>query len=312
MLSRVANSLFWLGRYVERAENSARFLSVTHAYAQELRGVSHPAADACWEVARTLILGDPAGEETGPVALQRLAFDAELANSILWCVSLARENARGIRDAIASEMWEELNVVYLMLQQEAGVSPSEAAQLSLLQRMRNAAHLFQGLRDQTMVRTDEWHFLCLGQYLERADQTARILDAMFSHPALKTASESGHTIDTLHLAVTLRACTAFEAYSSVSPALLPGRVAEFLLLDARFPRSVEFCVQELGHSLHVLSGTPHDLYSNEAEQRCGRLVAELRFAAINDIFAQGLHDYLEGVLRTLEQIGQSISHEYFR
>jgi uncharacterized alpha-E superfamily protein len=317
MLSRVANSLYWLARYVERADTAARALRVTHSYAQELRVVSHTAAEQCWTVASSLLAprdggGEEEEEEGGAGLFWRLAFDEDLSNSLLSCVTQARENARGIRDAIPSEMWEELNVFHLRLLEEAGAHPSETSELSLLHRMSNAAHRFQGLRDSTMVRADEWHFLRLGQFLEGADMTTRTLDAMFGHPALRTAQEAGQSIDTLHLGATLRTCSGFESFSRSEHSLTPGRVAEFLLLDARFPRSIEFCIQELGYSLHALSGTPHDLFSNDAEQLCGRLVAELRFAGIEEIMGQGLHEYLQGVLGKLAQIGRAVGQMYFR
>jgi uncharacterized alpha-E superfamily protein len=235
----------------------------------------------------------------------------EQENSLIHCVARARENARGIRDAISSEMWEELNVLHLRMQEEASVPASPTSLLSLLQRIRTASHMFQGLRDNTMVRSDEWHFLCLGQYVERGDITARLLEAMFFHPALEAAEEAGQNIDTLHLVATLQCCTGFEAYTRTEPAVIPARVAEFLLLDARFPRSVEFCVQEVGHALHALSGTPQDIFSNDAEQQCGRLVAELRFAEIDEIMAEGFQPYLQRVIQKLVQIGFDIRQLYF-
>jgi uncharacterized alpha-E superfamily protein len=312
MLSRVANSLFWLARYLERAENCARFMWVTHGYAQELRGVSHGAAECCWPVAWRLITGSLPEGELPPTPLRDLCFDLETKNSLLATITRARENARGIRDTVSSEMWEELNVLYLRIQETAGSPRSETADLALLQRLRTASHLFQGLRDNTMVRADEWHFLILGQYLERAYMTARIIELMIGHPAVAAAETSGHNIDLLHLSVTLRACTAFEAYSRAAQALAPASVVEFLLLDARFSRSVEFCVQEMQTSLHALSGTPTDIFTNQAEQVAGRLVAELRFASVEEIMDQGLDPYLGRVQGQLNQIGEGISQEYFR
>src|SRR5262249_11330849 len=121
----------------------------------------------------------------------------------------------------------------------------------------------------------------------------------------------GDEIDTLHLAATLRVCTAFEAFSRTAPALTPERAVEFLLLDSRFPRSVEFCVEELEHSLHALSRTPENLYTNEAEQLCGRLIAELRFASVEEILAQGLEERLARLLEAVGSVGRAIAQEYF-
>ena len=312
MLSRVANSLFWLGRYLERAEFTARFLVVTHSYAQELRAVSHAAADHSWTVARTLLGAPEIPDESGAATFRRLAFDPDLANSVLAGVTRARENARGIRDAIASEMWEELNVLYLRVQQEADAQPSETAEISLLQRIATTSHLFQGMRDNVMSRSEERHFLALGQYLERAQNTARTLDVMFSHPALHDAAQAGRSIDTHHLVATIRACLALEALTRAGYSLTAEDVVEFLLLDARFPRSVVYGVQEVGNALHAISGTPQDVFSNDAEQLCGRLVAELRFADVEEIMRDGLHPYLHRVLTRLDQTAAAISGLYFR
>jgi len=311
MLSRVANSLYWLARYLERAENSARWLSVTSNYALELQGVSHAAADECWPVAARLLHSEADGNENPTEIMHRLILSADVNNSVLSSVSLARENARSIRDAIASEMWESLNVRYLELQEDAEQQPSPNRQRALLRQVLDTSHLLQGLRDNTMVRADEWYFLRLGQFIERADNTLRCLDAMFSHPALHVAQEAGHTIDTLHLAATLRTATGFEAFARTAPGLTPEAVAEFLLLDVRFPRSVEFSIQELVAALHALSGTPVDIFTNAAEQMCGRLVAELRFARIEEILAQGLPGYVQRILSSLTQVSQSIADEYF-
>jgi uncharacterized alpha-E superfamily protein len=309
MLSRVANSLFWLTRYVERAENTARFLAVTESYALEVGGVSRVAAEACWSAARAHFGLPP--EPRDPGNLRELILDPQLPNSVFASIGLARENARSIRDAIASEMWEGLNVLHLRLQEAAAAGIVSGGEQALLHRVQETSHLLQGLRDNTMVRADEWHFLRLGRFVERADNTLRLLDTMVGHPALQVASAAGQDIDTLHLAATLRACTAFEAFAREGQSLSLEGVTGFLLLDARFPRSVEFCVHECGQALHALSRTPPDLFSNDAEQLCGRLVAELRFASIEEVIARGLHDYLLRTLRSVAGLERAIGQEYF-
>lgn len=312
MLSRVANSLFWLARYLERADRSARLLTVTHGYAQDVRAFSHAAAEDCWAVARGL-LGGPAPWEASPAeTLRRLVFDDQLPGSLLSAVSAARENARGIRDAIPSEMWEELNILHLRLREEASSPPPESVLLALLTRIRSASLGVLALRDHAMTRADEWHFLRLGQYTEASDLGARTLAAMYSHAALGRTAREGHNIEVLHLAATLRCCNALEAFSRAEHTATAAAVAEFLLLDARFPGSIEFAVQEIGRSLHALSGTPHDVFSSEAEQLCGRLIAELRFAAIEEILADGFDNYLHRLLDKLGQLSSAICDLYFR
>jgi uncharacterized alpha-E superfamily protein len=312
MLSRVANSLFWLARYLERAESTARVLAVTHSYAQDLRGVALSSTDECWGVIGRLQMGEAASELPVHDLFRKLVFDSASPSSLYSCITCARENARGIRDAISSELWETLNVLFLRIHEEAASPRSEASELSLLLAVRTASHLFQGLRDHTMVHGDERGFLVLGQFLERAEQTSRILEAMFTHPVLLAAEQAGHSVDVLHLVMTLRCCTAFEAFVRSSAPLTGSDVAAFLLLDHRFPRSVEYCVQEVGNALHGLSGTPANVFTNDAEQCCGRLVAELRFAAIEEIMSAGFQAYLRSVLGKIQQISDGIAREYFR
>ncbi len=311
MLSRVASSLYWLGRYLERSECAGRFLWVTHGYAQELRGLSHLASDQCWQVAHRLILGEEAGEERRALTSHRIVFGSETPRSLISCVERARENARVVRDAIPSELWEELNILYLRMQGEQGQHPEEATQLSLLRRVLNMVHLYHGLRDSAMLRADEWLFLTLGGHVERGSMTPGMLGAMFQHPALQEVTAEGPVFDTMHLTAILRTCSGMEAFSRAGHSLSAAAVAGFLLLDSRFPRSVEFCVQEIGRNLHTLSGTPQDVFSSEAEQLSGRLLAELRFASIDEVMARGLTDYLDDIVLRQAQISAAVQGQYF-
>lgn len=311
MLSRVATSHYWLARYLERADHAARLLTVTHAYAQELRGVSPAAAERCWEVACRLLGTELRTAENSPALFQRLVLDYSASAGVLTCLHAARENARSIRDALSSEMWETVNVLYLRVLEESTAPPSEASELSLLRRVQTAAHLFQGLRDNTLSRTDGWLFLLMGQFLERAGCVAGLLDSMYSHPALVVAEGAGHAIDPLHLATTLRCAAALEAFAIAEGILSPERVAAFLLLDHTFPRSVEHAVQEVARCLHTLSGSSFEIFSNDAEQICGRLVSQLRFATIEEIFQGGLSPYVQELIRQTYRLGQAIELEYF-
>jgi uncharacterized alpha-E superfamily protein len=312
MLSRVASSLFWLARYAERADNTARFLAVTDGYARELQGLSHAAAEACWAVAAERFATAP-GTELDPAALtlSDLMFNLEIPNSVLSSITVARENARSIRDAIAGAVWEALNVLYLQLVEEATLSVTATRQQALLQQVQETSLLLHGLCDHTMMRSDEWHFVHLGRFLERADNTIRVADTMFSHRALQVAAETGHNIDALHLATALRICAAAEAFARTAPLPSLDKVVAFLLLEARFPRSVAFCLQELERSLHALSRTPEGLYTNEAEQLSGRLLADLRFADVEEIIGQGLRAALVRMLGSVGAIGRAIEQEYF-
>jgi uncharacterized alpha-E superfamily protein len=311
MLSRVANALYWVGRYLERAEDSARFVAFTRHYTQELRGVFRDAADSCWVVSWNLIAPheDPGPDVTD--AYWRLIYDDTLPNSVFSSVRRARENARGIRDALSSEMWEALNVLYLQLQSSAAEPRLEAAGFGRYAQVRDASQLFQGMRETTLLRGDEWRFLCLGHHLERAQITVGILEQMFGHPVLNLAREAGYRIDSLHLATTLRTCTALEAFAREGHELSSDRVAEFLILEPRLPRSITYCIQEIERSLHALSNTALDQFTNEAEQLCGRLLAELRFVRIDEIRRNGLLEYLAGLKPRLDNLAAGIGRAYY-
>ena len=311
MLSRVASALFWLARSVERSDHAARLLLVTHGYAQELRGVSPAAAGLCWGVTSRLLGAEPVEASDGRSVFRRLAYDGTFPGSVLGNLRAARENARGVRDALSSEMWETLNVVYLRVLEEAGSPPSEAAELSLLRRVQSSVHLLQGLRDHTISQTDAWHFLRLGQFLERAGCMTRTLAASLAHPALEAAPSASHAMDPLHLAMTLRAAAAFEAYSQAEAALSLERVVHFLLLEHTFPRSVEHSLIEADRCLRALSGAPESVFHTDAEQICGRLVADLRFAAVEEVLQAGVHEYLQRLLARIWRLGEAIEHEYF-
>lgn len=311
MLSRVANALYWVGRYLERAEDSARFVAFNRHYTQELRGVFHAAADPCWVVSWNLLAADEDPGDDVTDAYWRLIFDDSLPNSVFSCVRRARENARGIRDALSSEMWEALNVLYLQLRAGASEPRLEAAGFARYAQVRDASQLFQGMRDTTLLHGDEWRFLCLGHHLERAQMTVRILEQMFGHPALRLAKEAGYRIDSLHLATTLRTCTALEAFAREGRDLNFDRVAEFLILEPRLPRAITFSVYEVERSLHSLSNSPLDQFTNEAEQLCGRLLAELRFVRIAEIRRTGVLEYLAGLKPRLDQIAAAIGRAYY-
>jgi uncharacterized alpha-E superfamily protein len=310
MLSRVANSLFWSSRYTQRAEQLARLLSVTYNYGLELQGILPEASDACWEALATFVEIDVPDEPEE--LIHRLAFDTTLPQSVLSCVIQSRENARSIRDSISSELWQSENMLFHKLSSAANATPDPSTELALLSETNLLFHTLHGLRDHTMSRGDEWHFMRLGRHLERASGTVRTVDFMFSHPALAMAEQAGISIDSVHLASTLRMCTGYETFSRRVHFLTPERVAEFLLVDTQFPQAAGFAIQEVASALHTLSTTPSDVPTNEAEQIAGRLLAEMRFIGIDEIFRRGLHDYLIDTLTNLNRLGLAIDFQYFR
>src|SRR5215468_6965085 len=257
MLSRVAESIYWMSRYIERAENVARFVDVN----LQLMLDAPAGEDQQWAplVATT---GDHAdfetryGAPTQTAVLRFLAFDAENPNSILSCLRAARENARTVREIISSEMWLQLNTYYLMVNDAATSGKGMKTPHEFFNEVKNASHLFNGVTAATMTHGEAWHFgPMLGRMLERADKTSRILDVKY-FILLRSVQDVGTPFDDIQWAAVLRSASAFEMYRKRHGRISPKHVVEFLLLDREFPRAINFCLLATRDSLHAISGTP--------------------------------------------------------
>lgn len=309
MLSRVANSLFWSSRYLERAEIAARSSAALYSYGLELQGISHVTALACWQSMPQLIdldFGDSDPEEL----LHTVLFDPYAPGSVLNAVIHARENARSVRDVVSSEYWETINMLFHMLQDASRAAPDEEHDVEVAGQASNLFHILHGLRDNSMMWNDGWHFIRLGRNLERASGAMRIVDFMFGHPVLDLADKESLNIDAVHLATALRMSMGYEAFSGLGRHLSPESVAEFLLLDSSFPRSAEFAINDLSVSLHALSRTPTDIISSEAERIAGRMLAETRFRDVGEVLVD-IHDWLDDLLKRLNSLGLAINSQYF-
>jgi uncharacterized alpha-E superfamily protein len=309
MLSRVAESLFWMSRYLERAEDVARIIAVNFQASLDAPSVSQEPA---WE---------PVIAITGDRALfcqAYAAFDAasvtafltrhhENPNAILSCVSRARENARAVREQISREMWEEINRLYHL------VSGAEEAAIvrnpyDFFSQIRNGSHLFQGVTDATMAHGEGWEFIQAGKFIERADKTARILDVKYA--TLEHTGGEGAPLASLQWIALLKSCSAFEPYRRSHSQLRPWRVVDFLLLDRQFPRSVAFCLDQTRAALQRISGSPPERPTNLAERLLGRLCAELTYLDIREALAD-LHAYLDDMERKINSIGEAVAQNYF-
>ncbi|MDD9943969.1 MAG: alpha-E domain-containing protein [Myxococcales bacterium] len=306
MLSRVADSMFWMSRYVERAENIARFVEVNLQLSLDL-------GDAMREQWGPLVAvtGDEAlfqeryGEPQRESVMRFLTFDKSYPNSILACVAQARENARIVREKISTSMWEELNKFHLMLQDQAARPNWETSPHDLYAQIRRASQLFVGVTDGTMSHDEGWHFARLGRLIERADKTTRILDVRY-FLLLPLVTDVGTPLDIVQWSALLRSASALDMYRARHGRLSPTRVAEFLLLDHVFPRAVLFCVDEAERSLRAITGAPPGRFTNRAEKRLGRLRSELDYTSIEDIFDEGLHEFIDRVQVRLNEVGTAI------
>src|SRR6476620_2149401 len=242
MLSRVASSIYWLNRYIERAENYARFIEVNLNLTLDLpRGTKEQ-----WEplVATT---GDHEnftvryGKATKESVIQFLSSDAANPNSILSCLNAARGNARSVREIISTEMWEQVNHFHLMVRNAVSKGLSSHNLHAFLSDVKAASHLFLGITHATMSHGEGWHFARLGRLLERADKTSRILDVKYFLLLPKT-SDVGTPLDIVQWSALLRSTSALDMYRAKHGRLAPKRIAEFLLLDPDFPRAVRHCL----------------------------------------------------------------------
>jgi uncharacterized alpha-E superfamily protein len=314
MLSRVADSLYWMSRYLERAEHTARLVDVE----MQLWLDQAPSEGAgrwpfLMSALRMAPLAAPegvGGAQGAAEMIDILVFDRDNPSSLVSCIALARENLRHVREQCSSEMWEQMNRVYLEAMQSGRRENWMLQSHAFFRAIKDGAHLFKGITDTTMSHGEGWQFIELGRYVERTDKLASLIGAHFArlpHP-LDQSVEGGEYLEWIGL---LRECAAFEAYCKTYTAeILPLQVAEFLLLNPDFPHSVRFSVDRLETALNVIG----DLTERRAKMPAriaGRLRAQLSFSQIEEILAGGAHRYLEGVSNECAQLHAAIRHIYF-
>lgn len=312
MLSRVANAVYWMTRYIERAENVARFVDVNLNLTLDLP----EGHEGQWEPL-VITTGDSAvfqerfGAPTKENVIHFLTFDGENPNSILSCLREARECGRSVREVISSEMWQQVNRSYLAVQDAIESGTASASPPEFFARVKMDSHLFAGLMDATMSHNEAWHFGRMGRLLERADKTSRILDVKY-FMLLPRPSEVGSPLDDLHWQAVLKSASALEMYrKDRRRRITPSDVADFLILDREFPRSIRYCVTKAEESLQTIGGTPRRTFQNKAEKRLGRLRSELDYLDVRDVFQKGLHEFLDGIQTEINYVGDGIHETFF-
>ena len=313
MLSRVAASLYWMGRYLERAENIARLLDVNIQLLIDFGSIDDQRVKEHW----IPVLRSAGDEELffqhypkadSAAVTEFMTFHRENPNSVFSCVCAARENARQVRDQISLEMWQVLNEMYLFLQSRDAHQVWSDGPGAFYEQVKRFSHLFQGLTDSTFPRTEGWEFIQFGKCLERADKTTRILDVKY-HILLPRATDVGGAVDTAQWQAVLRSTSALEAYRRFYVTeILPLKVAEFLVLSDSFPRSLRYCLRELEHSLGRIGGRRREsLEPGPAELDFQRLRHDLETRTIKDIIARGLHEFLQD---SQDVVARLASHVY--
>jgi len=317
MLSRVADSCFWLSRYLERAEKIARILDVNVQLVLDLEALGPLDPSLHWQPILDT-LEDREGFHkihraiTADTVMDFATFEKSNPNSILACITHARENARTVREQISSEMWERINRLHLYLQGPSARASHRESPIGFYRSLVDGLHSFQGVTDATMTHGEGWHFLQAGKFIERADSTSRVLDFKY-HVLLPQGEEVGGNVDLTQWLAVLRSCSAMEAYFKLSHGRVTSwDVAEFLILHDSFPRSIRFCVDSLDLALHRLSGTDRGHFGNEAERLSGMLRSNLDFTTIDAIIHLGLHQYLNETQIRLNAISDALAHAYCR
>lgn len=312
MLSRVADSIYWLNRYIERAENISRFIDVNLNLLLDLpMGLAEQ-----WEPL-VLTTGDLGffqkhyGEFTAENVIQFLTFDRTYPNSIISCLRAAQDNASSIREVISSEMWQQINSFNHFVKTAARNQPLPDL-TDFFAEVKQASHLFAGVMDATMTHNEGWHFGQMGRLLERADKTSRILDVKY-FLLLPSVEDVGSAVDELGWIALLRSASAYEMYRkrSLQHRITPAGVAQFLLLDPEFPRSIRFCLLRAERSLHQITATPINTWRNPAERSLGRLRSELDYLTIDEIISRGIHEFLDQLQQQINQVDSHIFETFF-
>jgi uncharacterized alpha-E superfamily protein len=317
MLSRVADAIYWMSRYVERAENVARFLQVTLQLTLDC-----PGADASQWGALIATSGDQdlykeryGKDVTAEQVVRFLTSDRSYGNSIVGSLAAARENARSVREVISRDTWEALNEAWLLVK-SVDPDPNDLSALDdYYQRVRRAAALVEGLTDATWSHDEPWHFARLGRMIERADKTSRILDVKY-FILLPSTTYVGTAYDLVQWSALLTSASADQMFRQRFHTTTPRNVANFLVFDGAFPRSIRHCLHQAARSLAAIEGRQTDKpftidkVPSTPERILGRLLSELDYGHIQQVLDDGLHEYLDHLQTELNELSSAV-HKAF-
>jgi uncharacterized alpha-E superfamily protein len=287
-----------MGRYIERAENNARLLDVNVQMLLDFESRRDETERQFWgpilsTLEDTELFNELHGEFTASAVLDYVTFEPRNPNSISSCINYARENARAVRDQISSEMWEQINALWLYFRDGSAVRDFRANSHEFYDKVTYASQLFQGVTDATMTHGEAWRFVQAGKFIERADSTSRILDLKY-HILLPSGEQVGGNVDVSQWTSLLRSCSGMEAYLKIRKGdVTPWGVAEFLISHDEFPRSIRFCVDRLDEVLHDIASAGEGRFRNEPE-----------------IFRKGLHEYLDGIQEQLIELDIAFLRTY--
>ena len=311
LLSRVAESIYWINRYLERAENISRFVEVSEAMSLDCPpGSAEPWLPLIDVSADRENFDFRYPQKNQEDVINFLIRDTINPNSIISCINMARENARQIRDVITTEMWEQINVLYWNIQ-DGEIFWDQPLQ-EQLSEIRRGCQLFYGITDVTLSKDLAWQFSILGRLIERADKTSRILDVKY-YLLLPSLNELGGVLDELQWIALLRSAGAYQMFRhSEQNAIRPNAVARFLLLDPIFPRSVRYCLDGISDTLKMIELNPIPKEPTKLECMRGLLKAKWSYVRVEKIISDGLHEAIDSLQIDLNELHNLIQDQYFR
>jgi uncharacterized alpha-E superfamily protein len=320
MLSRVADSLYWTSRYIERAEDLMRLLAVNF---HTLLDAGQIESEYGWQPMIAITREEEVYKKHYPAYTAKHVCDFMLwnqanPNAIFWCITMARENARSVREQISKEMWEHLNRLYFAVREADRESVSRNV-LEFFTQIRDGSQAFQGITNETMTHSEAYQFIQLGKHIERAEKTARILDVKYA--ALRRL-QAGSVGEALQLMALLKSCSGFEPFRrDYAARLQTPAVVEYLMLNREFPRSVAYCLARSLSAVNLIAAAAEQsrtkLFNPSAtgaylpQRSLGRLSSELVYLDVNEVLGEKLHDYLGKLLMRLNQAGEDITRTYF-
>ena len=314
MLARDADSMYWMSRYIERAEHVARIMWVNSNLLIDVGDLAPALQEQQWESVLTIFHVDGEVPGAGSMAqrmMQHMTFSDTNPNSIYSCLTRARENARGIRELISSEMWESLNTLYWSIRAEDAHSRFNDASDDFYRGIMTSSHMFQGLTDQTIAHDQRWHFAQLGKYLERVTVTCRVVETKFD--ILSSAQDIlDAPLRNIHWMAVLRSCCSIEAYRRMHVGDMdPLKVAAFLILEKSFPRSIRYSVHCAHEAIECLRAEINPLTIDNAQRVLGRLDTQLEYAEMSEILLQGLPAYVQRIQSDVAEAALAVQKAYF-
>jgi len=315
VLARDADATYWMSRYMERAEHIARLLVVNSEVLINVGDLAAGLMQRHWQSVLDVMNVEQVPEDNMPLP-QRVAnymtFNEENPNSLIRCLTRARENARGIREVISTEMWQHINVLYWSIRADDAAANFQESPNELYQQIISGSMLFQGLTDLTLVHGQRWFFAQLGKYFERITVTCRVLKSKYEILAGDETTIADTPLWNVHWTAVLRSCGSLESYRrTYLNDLDPKHVAQFLILEERFPRSVRYCVREAHDAIAAIRAIVRPRSVDPAERVLGRLDAQLEYAEPSDLMENGLSAFLQSILDHVAEAALAVQQSFF-